>query len=96
MLADQAAGQDADVLGEEAEEELDQEVGGLVGVLAAGLEGGRDLAEPGGGFLGDVVDRAPWLEHLRLGEEEAEDGEIRRLVDPAERDIVVDDLGPVR
>ena len=37
-VADQAAGQDGDVLGEETEEDLDQEVGGLVRILAAGLE----------------------------------------------------------
>ena len=78
----------ADVLGEEAEEELDQEVGGRVRVLAAGLERGRDLAEAGGGLLGDVVDRALRLQHSGWVKRKRRMCEIGWSSIAAERDLV--------
>ena len=92
QLAEEALGEDAGVLGEEAEEELDQEVGDGVGLLATGLERGGDRAELLGRDFGDVVGLVLIFERHRVGEDAEQDVAGFGLVDPADRDIDRDRL----
>jgi hypothetical protein len=59
-----APGQQARVLGEQAEQDPVQEVGDALGVLAAGPEALGDLGEVAGGLLGDLGGLQSWAQLL--------------------------------
>jgi hypothetical protein len=89
-LREDAVRQQADILGEEAEDDLDEEVGGLLRVFATGVEAGGDLAEPSGGGDGDGIGRVLWPEALGVGPEPPEHREVAFLGEAGEVDL--DDL----
>ena len=83
-----AFGQEADVLGEEGEDEAVEEVGDLAGVEAALAQRDGDLAHGAGGVGGDrLADRAG-LELLRGDEDRADDLEVPGVAELLEADLV--------
>ena len=54
QAAEEALGQEPGVLGEQAEQELVEEVGDRLGLVAARAEGAGELGEVAGGLLGEL------------------------------------------
>ena len=80
--------EEADVLGEHAEDEAVQEVGHLLGVLAALAQALGDLADVPGGLGRDGLARDAGLELLGIVEDGAEDFEVARPSHLLQRDGV--------
>ena len=87
QIDEESARQETHVFGEEAEEELNEEVGGRVRVYScAGVTPAAIVAEPGRCLDGDVVDRLPGRRR-RVGKDGAKD--IQRVSVGSSSSIVI-------
>ena len=68
QLRKQAVGQDAHILGEQAEEQADQEVRGRVRLVAVPPQELRQAGEMARGFLGHLARGLPGAQPVRIGE----------------------------
>ena len=92
MRVKSSCGQQADVLGEEAEDDAVEEVGDFMGVEPAARAGSRRCPRPGRrppAVMASLV--MPGLSLSGVEEDGAEDLEVARLGQLGERDVV--DLG---
>ncbi len=85
-VGEQPAAQQPDVLGEEAEEELHQEVRRAVRFDVPRVQPGGEAPEPGRRFLGDGLGRGAGFERVGFVERLAEEVEFAGLVEVVEGD----------
>ena len=90
---EQVGGQDADILGEEAEEQPDQEVGDGGGRMIVPPQGLGDAGEVGRGLLGDLGGGDGRAQRLRVGEGFAQQIELGRLQQVVEGEFIGDPDG---
>ena len=97
QLGEQAVGEQADILGEEAEEQADQEVGDALGLLAVAAQQRGELGEVAGGLLRDLLGGLGGAERLGVGEEVAQPLEALggKQVVEGDRGDLLDGVGEV-
>ena len=88
-----SGGQDADILGEETEEQPDQEVGDGGGRVVVTSQDLGDAGEVGRGLLGDLGGGDGRAQRLRVGEGFAQQIELGRLQQVVEGQLVGDPDG---
>jgi hypothetical protein len=88
-LGEDAFGQQADVFGKEAEEELDEEVRGTLRLDAAGVEGAGQRAEAGRGLFGHGLDGDIRFQAVGIAKDTAQDVEIFGLIELVDREGVL-------
>ena len=77
------------VFGEQAEQQTDQEMGNLLGILAVAAQDGSQAGKVAGGSLGDFIDGLAGFELFRPEEGVAQDRQLVRIGEVGQLDLVV-------